>query len=255
MLHDQKVAVAIPAHNEERLIAETIGAVPPFVDVIVVVDDASTDGTLAEIRRAAARDDRVVVLSHARNQGVGAAIVTAYRRALRSGAQVVAVMDGDCQMHPGDLAAVLEPVCSGRADFSKGSRFDGLVPRGRMPLARIIGNVVFSVATRIAGGLGTNVDAQCGYTAISAASLARLPLDILYPRYGFPNDLVLRVAEAGMSIESVPVRAVYGAEVSGIRPHVAVPCIAALLVRGLWRRVRVPRIEAMRRRPIEADEG
>ena len=255
MLNDRKVAVAIPAHNEERLIAGTIGTVPRFVDLVIVVDDASTDATCAEVRRAADLDGRVVVLDHSRNCGVGAAIVTAYREALRRGADVVAVMDGDGQMHPDDLESIVAPVCAGRADLAKGTRFDGLSPRGRMPAARWIGNVVLSAATRWAAGIDIALDAQCGYTAVSSAALARLPLDVLYPRYGFPNDLVLRAVEAGLRIEPVPVRAVYGAEISGIRPHIAVPRILALLARAAVRRLAQTRQPAIRTRPLEAEEG
>jgi glycosyltransferase involved in cell wall biosynthesis len=232
-----RIAVAVPAHNEERLVARTLVAVPPFVDVVVAVDDASDDATSARIGEAARVDPRVHALAHATNRGVGAAIVTAYRAALHLGADVVAVMDGDGQMDPADLPALLDPVCRGRADLAKGHRFHRLVPRGPMPIARVVGNHVLSVATRIAAGFAGPLDAQCGYTAISSNALARLPLDRLYPRYGFPNDLVLRSLEAGLRVESVPIRALYGSEISGIRPHIALPRIGALLARGWARRL------------------
>jgi len=235
-----RVAVAVPAHNEERLIARTLAAVPPFVDLVVAVDDASDDATAARIREAAIADPRVHQLGHVANRGVGAAIVTAYRAALHLGADIVAVMDGDGQMDPSDLPALLDPICHGRADLAKGHRFHGFVPRGPMPLARVVGNHVLSAATRVAAGFGGPLDAQCGYTAISSNALARLPLDRLYARYGFPNDLVLRSLEAGLRVESVPIRAIYGSEVSGIQPHVALPRIGALLVRGWARRVAAP---------------
>jgi glycosyltransferase involved in cell wall biosynthesis len=231
-----RVAVAIPAHNEARLVARTLAAVPRFVDMIVAVDDASEDATAAEITRAGRADARVTALAHDRNRGVGAAIVTAYRAALRLGADAVVVMDGDGQMDPADMAALLDSVCGDRADLAKGHRFDGVRPRGPMPLSRVVGNLVLSAATRAAAGYAAPLDAQCGYTAVTANALARLPLDRLYPRYGFPNDLVLRALEAGLRVESVPVRAVYGSEVSGIRPHVAIPRILALLARAWARR-------------------
>jgi glycosyltransferase involved in cell wall biosynthesis len=234
------VAVAVPAHNEERLIARTLAAVPAFVDVVVAVDDASEDATAERIAEAALADARVRPVRHDANRGVGAAIVTAYRAALHLGADVVVVMDGDGQMDPADLPVLLEPVCRGRADLAKGHRFDGLVPRGPMPLARVVGNLLLSAATRVAAAHAGRLDAQCGFTAISSNALAKLPLDRLYPRYGFPNDLVLRALEAGLRIESVPVRAVYGSEVSGIRPHVALPRIGGLLVRGCARRLAAP---------------
>ncbi len=236
MYRQNRVAVAIPAHNEARHVARTIATVPSFVDVVVAVDDASEDGTAAELARAARADARVRPLAHDRNRGVGAAIVTAYRAALHLGADAVVVMDGDGQMDPRDMPALLDPVCEGRADLVKGHRFDGLRPRGPMPRSRVVGNHLLSAATRVAAGYAAPLDAQCGYTAVAASALACLPLDRLYPRYGFPNDLVLRALEAGLRVESVPIRALYGSEVSGIRPHVAIPRILGLLARGWARR-------------------
>jgi glycosyltransferase involved in cell wall biosynthesis len=252
---DSTVAVAVPAHNEERLVARTLGRVPGFVDMVLAVDDASDDATWSAIERAAAADARITAIRHDVNAGVGAAIVTAYRAALRRGADVVVVMDGDGQMDPDDLPALLTPVCSGRADLAKGFRFDGLVPRGPMPFVRIVGNHVLSAATRIAGSYGDRLDAQCGYTAITAEALARLPLQQLFPRYGFPNDLVLRALEAGLRLEAVPVRAVYDTEVSGIRPHVAIPRILLLLARGFVRRRMATPTRFDRPATAEADEG
>jgi glycosyltransferase involved in cell wall biosynthesis len=219
------------------LIGCTLKAIPGFVDSIYVVDDASTDATAEEVHRVAHLDARVELLLHSGNRGVGASIVTGYRAALHGGADVVAVMDGDGQMHPDDLGPLLAPVVERRADFAKGNRFEGLRPRGAMPLARWIGNLVLSAATRIVAGFGGPIDAQCGYTAVSAAALARLPLDGLYPRYGFPNDLLFRAVELGLRIQSVPVRSVYGMEVSGIRPLEAIPRILGLLARAWLRRV------------------
>lgn len=254
MYRGHRVAVAIPAHNEESLVAATIAAVPAFVDVVVAVDDASGDATAREIAAAARRDPRVRAVTHDRNRGVGAAVVSALRVAVGLGADVVAVMDGDGQMHPGDLTALLDPICEGRADVAKGNRFDGWRPRGPMPAARLVGNHLLSAATRAAAGHRGPLDAQCGYVAIAAGGAARLPLHLLYPRYGFPNDVVLRSVEAGLRIESVPIRSVYGSEVSGIRPHVAVPRIAWLLVRGGLRRAFGPLPRAARARVLEADD-
>jgi glycosyltransferase involved in cell wall biosynthesis len=234
----KKVAVVLPAHNEAGFIGAAIRSLPSFVDAIFVVDDASDDATMDVAVDVAACDPRVRVLRHAANRGVGAAIVTGYRAALESRADIVAVMDGDGQMHPHDLANLVESVAENRADLAKGNRFDGLRPRGTMPPTRLVGNVVLSFATKLAGNIRIPLDAQCGYTAVATAALRNLPLDDLYPRYGFPNDLVLRSVEARLRIVSVPVRSIYGDEVSGIRPFVAVPRILALLLRAFGRRLR-----------------
>src|SRR5690242_20506622 len=140
-----------------------LGRVPAYVDRIYVVDDASPDGTREAAERVA--DPRVSIVRHAENRGVGAAIVTGYRRALADGHDVLAVMAGDDQMHPDDLEPLLHAVLGG-ADYAKGNRFRHPEAR-RMPLARRFGGEVLSLVTRRASGLSLS-DTQCGFTALSA---------------------------------------------------------------------------------------
>ena len=91
MLEGKRVAVVVPAHDEEQLIATTLGAIPGFVDRIIVVDDGSARrDRRARARRSATRASSVV--AHERNRGVGAAIVTGYKRALEERIDVICVM-------------------------------------------------------------------------------------------------------------------------------------------------------------------
>lgn len=232
MLGDARVAVVVPAYREERLIARMLRRVPSFVDAVYVVDDASGDETLARARSV--NDARVRCLAHADNRGVGAAIRTGYAAALVEGHDVLAVMAGDDQMHPDDLRLLVSAVLSG-ADYAKGNRF--VHPeRARMPLLRRMGGQLLSLATRAATGLCVS-DTQCGYTALSARAARALPLDELWPRYGYPNDLLGLLAASGMKVVEVPVRPVYADERSGIRPwHLF--SVLSVIVR---RRLRSPR--------------
>ena len=120
MLEGKTVAVVVPAYNEERLIAATLAGVPDFVDRILVVDDASTDATGEQAR--AGGDPRVEVVRHERNGGVGAAILTGYRRALEERVDVTTVMAADNQMDPDDLRMLVEPVARGEVDYAKANR-------------------------------------------------------------------------------------------------------------------------------------
>lgn len=228
------VAVVVPAYNEAPLIARTLTAIPAFVALVVVVDDASSDGT-AEIAEAIA-DPRVTVVRHPENRGVGAAIVTGYRTAFARGAAVCAVMAGDAQMDPSDLRSVVTPVVRGEADYVKGDRLSFPRARGRMPPARFLGNRVLSFFTKLATGLAIH-DSQCGYTALSAPAAARLPLDRLWPRYGYPNDLLGMLAEQKLSVQEVLVRPIYADEVSGVGFRHALFVIPFVLVRVLGRRL------------------
>ena len=214
MWADKTVAVVVPARNEERLIGRMLARVPRFVDLIIVIDDASTDGTSARALRSS--DPRVRVVRHRQNRGVGAAIVTGYRAALEAGVDVIAVMAGDDQMDPADLPSLVAPVVARRADYAKGNRF--LHPRrAEMPLPRRLAGIGLSAVTRAATGLRVG-DSQCGYTAAASKALEHLPLDELWPHYGYPNDLLGMFAAKGMRVVDVPVRPVYADESSGIRP-------------------------------------
>ncbi len=188
--------------------------IPGWVDRIYVVDDASRDGT-AQAAQATA-DPRLVVIRHPRNQGVGSSIVTGYRQALHDDCEILVVMAGDDQMDPEDLPELVTAVATGECDYAKGNRF--LHPeRKRMPWTRRVGGALLSLATRWATGLRVD-DTQCGYTALSAPVGRALPLSELWPRFGYPNDLLGMLASRGYKVRDVVVRPVYGDERSGIRP-------------------------------------
>ena len=212
MWQSARVAVVVPCFREARLISRTISSMPAFVDVIVVVDDASDDGTAAAV--SSSPDPRVQLVLHAQNRGVGAAIVSGYRAALDAGCDVFAVMAGDAQMAPEDLERVVAPVVLCQAAYVKGNRFRH--PRAAdMPYARRLAGRVLALATRFATGLVVD-DCQCGFTAISRAALLQLPLDELWPRFGYPNDLLGMLASRRLSVIEVPVRPVYADEQSGV---------------------------------------
>lgn len=207
-MRGQRIAVVIPAFNEADKIARTIRSVPGFVDHVLVVDDASHDGTARIAARSARRG--LEVLMHPRNRGVGAAIATGYRRALALGADATAVMAGDAQMDPADLPQLLAPVLSGAADYAKGNRFAWGDCWRQMPLSRYLGNVALSMLTRVACGYRRLFDSQCGYTVASRAALRAIDPSTMFARYGYPNDLLARLARAGARVVDVPVRPVYG---------------------------------------------
>jgi glycosyltransferase involved in cell wall biosynthesis len=209
---------------------------PAFVDDILVVDDHSRDATALEAARP--RDARVEVIRHPENRGVGAAIVTGYRRARALGADVVAVMAGDGQMDPDDLARVALPVARAEADYVKGDRLSHPAVLRTMPPARLAGTAALAWLTRHAAGLPRLSDSQCGYTAISARALDALggDLDALWPRYGYPNDLLGALARRRLRIGEVTVRPVYRGEASGLRPwHLAT--IGYVIGRVAYRRM------------------
>jgi glycosyltransferase involved in cell wall biosynthesis len=235
MLEGKTVAVVVPAYNEEPLIGTTVAGIPDFVDLVIVVDDGSSDGTREQVRAMA--DGRVELVEHGRNQGVGAAIVSGYRRALEEQIDVTCVMAADNQMDPDDLAALVEPVARGEVEYAKANRLVTGRAWELIPRHRYLGNAALSFLTKIASGYWHVADSQSGYTAISRPALEELDLERVYPRYGFPNDMLVHLNVVGARVRDVPSRPVYGVgERSGIQLWKVVPTISWLLLKAfLWR--------------------
>jgi glycosyltransferase involved in cell wall biosynthesis len=236
MIGRSRVFVIVPAYEEAPRIARVVASMPAIVDRILVVDDASTDGT-GRVARSTG-DVRVRVVEHPTNRGVGATIVTGYRAALDEpgGAyDAFVVMAGDGQMDPADLPRLVAPIERDECDYAKGDRMSDPSILRTMPLGRYVGGRFFSALTSLAIGVRVS-DSQCGYTALAREACVRLDLDALYPRYGYPNDLLGQLARKKLRIRDVPVRPVYADEVSRLKlTHL--PTIAGLIGRAWAKRV------------------
>jgi glycosyltransferase involved in cell wall biosynthesis len=226
--------VVLPCHNEAAFIGHVVETLPAWVDHVLVIDDASTDETASAA--SALGDPRVRVTTMPRNVGVGGAIVEGYRRALALGVGLVLVSNGDGQMSGHEAGDLLLPLVEKRADLVKGNRLLCPGTRDTIPLGRKLGIHAFSVLTRVATRVDGLGDSQSGYHAITSEALRRLPLDQLWPRYGFPNDLLIKASHAGLRILQRPTRAIYGREVSGLRARHAVYPVGWLVLRGLLQR-------------------
>ena len=236
MFEGRRVAVVVPAYDEERLVVETLRGIPELVDRVYVIDDGSRDGTAAAA--AAIGDPRVEVISHQRNSGVGAAIATGYRRALEEGIDVTCVMAADNQMDPAELSGLVGPVARGDVEYAKANRLVSGEAWKVIPRTRYLGNAVLSLLTKIASGYWHVADSQAGYTAISRDALSALDLDELYPHYGFPNDMLVHLNVQNARVRDVPSRPIYGVgEQSGIKLRSVVPRISWLLFKGFWWRM------------------
>ena len=205
MVEGKHIAVVIPAYNEEKLLETTLAGVPPFVDRIYVVDDASRDATVGRAHTAAAADSRITVIVHERNRGAGAAVVTGYRRALEDGAEVVCVMNGDNQMDPAEMLALVTPVVNDEVDYTKANRLFTGEAWNLIPHYRYLGNALLSLLTKIASGYWHVADSQAGYTAINRRMLELVDLDNVYPRYGYPNDMLVHLNVWSARVQRHPV--------------------------------------------------
>ena len=232
------IAVVVPAYNEEKLIARTLNEIPDLVDKMIVVDDASTDNTARIIAELAENDQRIQLIQHEVNQGVGGAIVTGYKKARDLEIDATVVMAGDAQMDPNDLIRIIEPVANGSADYTKGNRLFYGDSWNMIPHYRYLGNSFLSLMTKISSGYWHIADSQSGYTAISLIALQRINLDKIYKRYGMPNDLLIKLNQHDFRVRDVHVRPVYNVgEKSGIKLIQVIPKISWILFKGFWQRL------------------
>lgn len=237
-MYKQKIiSVLIPAYNEEKLIRKTIQSVPDFVDKIVVTDDASMDKTREIIEDVMKNDSKVLLINHKINQGVGGAIATMYKWAIDSETDIAVVINGDGQMDPKDMPKLLDALIEDGADFAKGNRLLTRGVREKMPAVRYYASQFLSLFTKIASGYWQVIDPQSGYTAINKKALKQIDWDKLYKRYGFPNDLLVKLNVANMRVKDVPINPIYNiGEKSGIKIGRLVFTLSWLLFKDfLWR--------------------
>ena len=236
MYKNKNICVVVPAYNEEMLIEETLAQVPSYVDKIYVIDDCSTDSTPYILKSLAKVNPKLINIRHDINKGVGAAIITGYKMALRDNMDISAVMAGDNQMDPAYLQDFLDPIIDGFADYTKGNR---LVTHGYskgMSKWRHFGNLVLTFLTKVSSGYWQVIDPQNGYTAISAAALKMIDLDSIYPRYGYCNNILTKMNVHDIKIMNISHPARYGMEKSKIKYGSYIAKVSFLLLGDfLWR--------------------
>jgi glycosyltransferase involved in cell wall biosynthesis len=230
------VAVVIPAFNEEKLIGATLQSIPDFVDTIYAIDDGSTDKTYNIIQENSEKKHNIIPLKHLSNGGVGEAVISGYKESLKDQIDITIVMGGDDQMDPKYIPNLIEPIIEGRADYVKGNRlFTKGYTKGMSDL-RKFGNSILTILTKMSSGYWNIMDPQNGYTAISLKALETMDLDLIYPRYGYLNDILVKLNIYGFKVLDVSIPAKYGNEKSKIRYGSYLFKVSYLLMKNFfWR--------------------
>jgi len=215
-LSKYNIVVVIPAFRVERELGNLLGSIPAYVRHIVIVDDASPDNTANVMDAAAHLDKRIEQIHHKKNQGVGGAMISGYKKALELGAQIVIKLDGDGQMSPADIPALIAPLVNGEADFSKGNRFRDFFALSRMPFIRRIGNLALSFLVKSATGYWNCFDPTNGFLAVRGEILVQLPFERIHKRYFFEISQLSQLYLLGACVRDVPIPARYANEASNL---------------------------------------
>lgn len=210
------IAMVIPAYRVERDIEAVLNSLPPYIKNIIVVDDASPDSTFERVTAAAQKDERIIILRHSQNQGVGGAMLTGFQKALELNAQIIVKLDGDGQMDPARIPALIEPLIEGKADYTKGNRFRDFKSLQKMPFVRRVGNLGLSFLTKVATGYWNLFDPTNGFFAIRAEVLDRLPFEKIDRRYFFETSMLANLYLLNALVLDIPMPARYGNEISSL---------------------------------------
>ena len=213
----KSVGVVIPAYLVTETIIELIRRIPKEIRHIVVVDDACPAGS-GDLVAKNFKGSRVRVIRHETNQGVGGAVISGYRELLsRADVKIIVKLDGDGQMNPEDIAALIQPVSAGTADYSKGNRFNSIEDLEQMPKIRIFGNAVLSFLSKVSSGYWQINDPTNGFTAIHTSVLRQIKLEKLRKTFFFESDMLFRLSLIRAVVRDVPFSAKYGTEKSNLR--------------------------------------
>jgi glycosyltransferase involved in cell wall biosynthesis len=183
-------------------------------------------------------NSRIILINHLKNGSVGASIATGYKWCLDNNIDCSAVMAGDGQMDPDELESICMPIVEQQVDYVKGNRLKHRSARLVIPKIRFLGNSILSLMTKIASGYWQISDTQTGFTAISLNALKGLYIYEIYPSYGCPNDILVKLNIANFAIKEVPIKPVYNVgEKSKMKIFKVIPRISLLLFKLFWVRL------------------
>lgn len=230
-----KIGVVIPAYKVAKQIGEVIRSLPSMIKHIIVIDDSCPDFSGKEVEKI--KDKRIEILYHERNGGVGAAMITGYKKAMELGCDIVIKIDGDGQMDPAYINKLIAPLLKDEADYTKGNRFANASILKSMPKIRFIGNSMLSFLVKMASGYWNIMDPTNGYTAIHKRVLGKLNFNRLSKRYFFESDMLINLNIINVVVKDIVMPARYGSEESALKIANIIPHFIIKLAKGFVRRI------------------
>jgi dolichol-phosphate mannosyltransferase len=236
MYKELKIGVVIPTFKAEKHIQLVIDGLPDWIDYIIIVDDCCPNKSGYLVQKNNKTDSRIHVVFHDKNQGVGGATVSGYKKGLELGVQIIVKMDSDDQMDPSFISELLDPIVNNKARYAKGNRFVDFKALRSMPRMRLMGNSALSFMVKAASGYWTIMDPTNGFTAISNIAIEKLNLDNLSKRYFFESDMLINLNIQSTVICDIPIPARYGNEDSSLSIWNTMYKFPPRLLKGLLKR-------------------
>jgi len=210
-----KVGIVIPSYKVKNQISEVINKLIAFDFSIYVVDDKCPENSGKFVEDNYSKDN-IKVLYNKVNLGVGGAVKTGYKQALKDGCEIIVKLDGDGQMDPELIPNLIAPIINKEADYVKGNRFFNLESLRKMPFFRLIGNSILSLLNKGVNGYWDILDPTNGFTAIHKNALNLLNLDKIDNRYFFESDMLFRLNTIKAVVQDMPMNSLYSNEKSNL---------------------------------------
>ena len=215
-LETARIAVVIPCYKVTDHIPDVIKNIDSTIWKIYVVDDACPEQS-GKLVASQIADSRVKIIYNPVNLGVGGSVMVGYRSAIADGANIIVKIDGDGQMDPRLIPHFIKPILQGEADYTKGNRFFNLEDVHSMPRARLLGNALLSLLSKMSTGYWDLFDPTNGFTAIHAKVARYLPMEKISQRYFFESDILFRLNTLRAVVIDIPMEAKYGNETSNLK--------------------------------------
>lgn len=214
MYEKKKIAVIMPAYNAASKIAGVIEKTPKIFDWYIVVDDASTDGTLQVLEKIPG----ILLLKHGKNRGYGGAQKTLFKNAIECRADYAVLLHDDGQYRPEEMTVLLDAAISRNADVVLGSRvMGGKMKAGGVPAYKYYGNLFLTALENVA--FGTKItEFHTGYRAYSRKALETMEFDKLTDKYYFDSEILLEAISKGLKIIEAPVSVNYRENITAANP-------------------------------------
>ena len=212
-----KITVVIPCFRTcYKITNSIINKIPQNVNDIIVIDDKCSFNTGKKLSKVC-EDKRLKIIYHKNNKGVGGAVMSGYRLALKNKSDIIIKLDGDGQMDPLEIKNLIKPILNKEADYSKGNRLSRLSHVRNMPMSRLIGNFFFSICAKFTTGYWNIFDFSNGFTAIKGSVLKNIISENINERFFFETDMLFHLYILRAKVVDVNMKPIYGEEKSNLK--------------------------------------
>ena len=233
MYKDENISVVIPTYKVEKHIQTVVSELPDFIDNIIIVDDKCPNKSFEKVEDY----EKVTIINHKENKGVGGAVISGYKKALEINSDIIIKIDGDGQMDSKYIEVLILPIINNKADYAKGNRFNDFKALKKMPKIRLFGNSILSFMVKMASGYWDIMDPTNGFTAITSKAVSSLNTDKISNRYFFETDMLINLNINNLVVKDIPIPAKYEEEDSNLSIRNVILTFPFKMMKGLRKRI------------------